>query len=294
MHLAVFAFLRRQQEEAAMISAAVIVFREVLEAALVISIVLAATQGVRGRMGWVTAGIGAGLAGSAAVAAFAQAISAALAGVGQEVFNSCVLFLAVAMLGWHNVWMGRHGRQMAQEMTQVGRAVKSGASSRALLGGVVALAVLREGAEVVLFLFGIAAADGGGGIMAGGLLGLAAGVVLGAGLYLGLLRVPQRLLFSVTSWLILLLAAGMAAQGANFLVQAGLLPALGTAIWDTSGALAQSSAVGLVLHVLVGYMDRPDGIQLLFYGATVLVIGTLMLLWGKEPAARQESSAATR
>ncbi len=275
-----------------MVSAAVIVFREVLEAAIVISIVLAATRGVRGRRAWVAGGIGTGLLGAALVAAFAQAIASAMAGIGQELFNSSVLFLAVAMLGWHNVWMGRHGRQMAMEMSQVGKAVRSGASSRAVLGGVVALAVLREGAEVVLFLYGIAAAEGGGSpLLTGGLIGLGAGVALGTALYLGLLRIPGRLLFGVTSWLILLLAAGMASQGANLLVQAGLLPPLGQTVWDTSGALAQSSALGLVLHVLVGYVDRPDGIQLLFYGATVALIGTLMLLLGKTPQTGDPSGA---
>lgn len=277
-----------------MVSAAVIVFREVLEAALVIGIVLAATRGVSGRLAWVGTGIAGGLVGAGLVAAFAGAIAAALSGMGQELFNSTVLFVAVAMLGWHNIWMGRHGRQMAREMSAVGHAVQSGTSSRAVLGGVVALAVLREGAEVVLFLYGIAAADGGAGMLAGGLLGLAGGVALGAGLYLGLLRVPHRLLFGVTSWLILLLAAGMAAQGANFLVQAGLLPPLGSAIWDTSGALNQSSPVGLVLHVLVGYMDRPDGIQLVFYGATVVAIGGLMLLVGRDSSADGGRPTAAR
>jgi high-affinity iron transporter len=277
-----------------MISAAVIVFREVLEAAIVVSIVLAATKGVKGRIAWVSMGIAAGLLGAAVVAGFASAIAAALAGIGQELFNSTVLFLAVLMLGWHNVWMGRHGRALAMEMNQVGTAVRTGASSRAVLGGVIALAVLREGSEVVLFLYGIAAAEGGGSaVISGGALGLAGGVVLATALYFGLLRIPGRLLFGVTSWLILLLAAGMAAQGANFLVQAGLLPTLGEGLWDTSGLLSQSSPVGLVLHVLIGYMDRPDGIQLLFYGATVIGIGTLMVLLGKDPRSRGSKPTMT-
>ncbi|HEX7929133.1 MAG TPA: FTR1 family protein, partial [bacterium] len=207
-----------------MIPAAIIVFREVLEAAIVISIVLAATRGVGGRITYVSIGIVAGLLGAAIVAGFASVIASAVAGIGQELFNSSVLFLAVLMLGWHNVWMGRHGRIMAMEMQQVGNAVRSGASSRAVLVGVIGLAVLREGSEIVLFLYGIAAAEGGGhAVVSGGLLGLAGGVVLSTVLYFGLLRIPSRWLFGVTSWLILLLAAGMSAQGANFLVQAGLL-----------------------------------------------------------------------
>jgi len=153
---------------------------------------------------------------------------------------------------------------------------------------------LREGSEIVLFLYGIAVSVGGGmAIVSGGLIGVVAGVALGTAIYFGLLRIPQRLLFGVTSWLILLLAAGMAAQGANFLVQAGMLPPLGQTIWDTSKILSQASPVGLVLHVLIGYMDRPDGVQLIFYALTVVVIGSLMLLLGKDPGSSKPQMPGT-
>jgi high-affinity iron transporter len=274
-----------------MISAAVIVFREVLEASIVISIVLAATRGLHGRMRWVGAGLLAGLAGAAAVAAFAQALASLLAGAGQEFFNASVLFLAVAMLGWHNVWMSRHGRAMAAQIGDVSRAVRRGAKPVAVVAAVVGLAVLREGAEVVLFLLGIAAAEGGRGMLAGSVLGAAAAALLGVALYAGLLRIPSRWLFGVTAWLILLLAAGMAAQGAMFLAQAGWLPPLGESLWDTSHILAQNSPLGLLLHVLLGYVERPDGVQVLFYGATLAMIGGAMLLWGREAKSSQDGLA---
>src|SRR5258708_10270296 len=98
-----------------MLPTALIVFREVLEGALVVGIVLAASQGVRRRGAWVGAGVAAGVVGALLVAGFAEEIAAALAGVGQELFNAAVLFTAVVMLGWHNVWMGRHGRELAVE-----------------------------------------------------------------------------------------------------------------------------------------------------------------------------------
>lgn len=123
-------------------------------------------------------------------------------------------------------------------------------------------------------------------MLLGGLLGALAAAALGAGLYAGLLRIPQRWLFGVTSWLILLLAAGMAAQGAMFLSQAGWLPPLGEQLWDTSGILAQDSPLGLLLHVFLGYVDRPDGVQVLFYGLTLVGIGGAMLLWGREEKAQ--------
>src|ERR1700724_2407727 len=222
-----------------MLGTAIIVFREVLEAALIVGIVLAASSGAPGRGRWVFCGSGGGIACGVLFAVFAASITAAASGSGQELLNAVILLLAVGMLGWHNIWMSRHGRELALTARAVGDAVISGSQPLYVLSIVVGLAVLREGSETVLFLYGIAAGGGGGirSLFAGGTIGLAAGVAVGAALYLGLLRIPQRRLFTVTGWMVLLLAAGMAAQAAGYLVQADLLPPLGGAVWDTSGVL---------------------------------------------------------
>jgi high-affinity iron transporter len=274
-------------------STALIVFREVLEAALVVGIVMAGSKGVPGRGLWVGGGILAGALGACVVAAFASAIQNAAAGIGQELMNAGILFAAVAMLGWHCVWMGRHGREIAQHVSAVSRAVMQGSRPLYALGVVVGLAVLREGSEVVLFLYGIAAGGGAGvaSMLGGGAVGLAGGAAVGVAIYAGLMRIPMRYLFSVTTWMIILLAAGMASQGAAFLVQADLLPALGRRLWDTSGILSERSWPGQVLHTLIGYDARPSGIQLLFYATTLLIIGSLTWILGRPnspaaPAAR--------
>jgi high-affinity iron transporter len=192
-----------------------------------------------------------------------------------------VLFTAVAMLAWHNIWMKQHGREMAREAADLSRAVASGSRPLYALAIVVGVAVLREGSELVLFLYSIAASGSGGEavpMLSGSALGLAAGVAVGATLYFGLLRVPMKHLFAVTSWLILLLAAGLASQGAAFLVQADVLPELSPMVWDTSSVLADDSMLGRVLHTLIGYTAQPSGIQLVFYAATLLTIGALMRL----------------
>lgn len=260
-----------------MLGSAVIVFREVLEAALIVAIVLGASRGVFGRGRWVGGGIAAGLAGAAVVAAFAGAIANALQGRGQELFNAGILLGAVAMLAWHNAWMAAHGRRMAAEMRQVGEDVKTGIKPLTALGVITALAVLREGSETVLFLYSLAASGAGWpATLGGGALGLAAGVVVGWLLYRGLLAIPIAHFFRAVSWLVLLMAAGLAASAAGYLAQAGLLPALGRRVWDSSGVLAQDSWLGMLLHILVGYADHPMGIQVLFYVVTLVVILGLM------------------
>ena len=218
-----------------MLGALIIVFREVIEAGLIVGIVMAATRGVVGRGRWVTIGIGGGVFGAGIVAMFAGVISDAFQGAGQELFNASVLGIAVIMLMWHNAWMARHGREIADEMRRVGAAVSEGARPLTALAVVVALAVLREGSEVVLFLYGImASGTSGSALMVGGVLGIIAGAAFTALTYFGLLAIPSRYIFSVTSWLIALLAAGMAAQAVQFLNNAGMVVALDRTVWDTS------------------------------------------------------------
>jgi high-affinity iron transporter len=265
-----------------MFATALIVFREVLEAALIIGIVLAACRAIPRRGLMVSGGITAGLAGAVVVAAAAGTIAEAASGMGQEILNACILGAAVLMLGWHNVWMSRHGREIARHMGTVGRNIAHGTAPVWMLGTVIALAVLREGSEVVLFLYGVAAGGADSGqMLAGGVAGLATGAMVGSLVYFGLLGIPLRYFFAVTSVMILLVAAGLASQAAGMLLQAGLLPPLGEPLWDTSSLVADGSISGKLLQALIGYSARPAGIQVLSYVVTLLVIGGLMKLIGR-------------
>src|ERR1700759_4289661 len=155
-----------------MLGALLIVFREVIEAGLIVGIVLAATRGVAGRGLWVAAGGAAGVLGACIPAIFAGGLASLFHGSGQELFNAAILILAVCMLTWHNVWMASHGREMSRELKAVGAEVARGSRSLMAMAVVVGVAVLREGSEVVLFLYGIAAQGGTSamGIFTGGLL----------------------------------------------------------------------------------------------------------------------------
>ena len=275
-----------------MLGAVVIVFREVIEAGLIIGIVMAATRGVVSRGRWVTFGVIGGVLGASIVAVFAGAISDAFQGAGQELFNASVLSIAVIMLMWHNAWMARHGREIAAEMRSVGAAVSEGAKPLTALAIVVGLAVLREGSEVVLFLYGIiASGTTGSALLVGGLLGIAAGAAFTALTYFGLLAIPTRHIFSVTSWLIALLAAGMASQAVQYLNNAGLVVVLGRTVWDTSWLLSEDGIFGRMLHALIGYTERPSEMQLAVYIATLLVMILLMRLARYRPQERVPAAA---
>ncbi|MBI3902068.1 MAG: FTR1 family protein [Nitrosomonadales bacterium] len=265
-----------------MFATAIIVFREVLEAAIIIGILAAATRGIPGSRRWLAAGLLAGLVGSGVVATFTDVIGSFASGVGQELFNAIVLGIAVLMLAWHNIWMSSHGAALAANAKSVGKNISDGTSECSALLLIVGLAVLREGSETVLFLYGIAASGGGGrsSMLLGGLFGTLAGIAVGYTIFAGLLRIPMRWFFTTTGILVLLLASGMASQAAHFLIQADLLPSLAAPLWDTSALLPENGVPGMLLHSLIGYDSRPAGMQIVFY-LTVMAAIVAGMRWAR-------------
>jgi high-affinity iron transporter len=257
-----------------MFGPALIIFRETIEAALVISIVAAATRSVSGRTLMITLGVLVGVVGSGVLAGLTETIANLADGSGQELFNAAVLGVAVLMLAWHHIWMSSHGAELARDAKRVGAEVSDGSRGLSAIMILIALTVLREGAESVLFLHGMA--SGGGSsladVLGGGALGLAGGATLGIVMYFGLMRIPLKWFFTITGWLIVLLAAGLAGQMARFLIQADWLPSLVSPLWDTSMILSSDSLLGRILHALVGYEPSPSAMQMLFYVATLAAI----------------------
>jgi high-affinity iron transporter len=277
-----------------MFPTATIVFREILEIALVLTIVLAATRGLPKRGSLVTSGLALGIFGSAIIALFIDQISGAIDGMGQEVFNAAIMFTAVGFLSWTVIWMKRHGRQLSQHIKNMGRDVVEGRKPLYIITAVVALSTLREGAEIVLFTNGMLMSGISlWSVISGGLIGAAGGAIVGTMLYFGLLKAAQTHLFTVTNWLLIFLTAGIAAQGANFLIAAGMLPELHPQMWDTSAFIAGNSFIGETLKVLIGYTPRPTGMELVFYLTALIGVGTLYKTIGTAKPASQTQMQMT-
>ena len=263
-----------------MLATAIILFREVLEASLIIAIVMSASRGIARRGRWVMGGIALGVLGAALMALLASDLALKFEGRLSAILNAIILLSAVVLLTWHNVWMKSHGRKLAADIATVGEDVQTGRQPLTALMLLTFAAVMREGSEAVLFIWAIATSGNQGLSMTlGGFGGVMAGVLVGMLLYRGLLGIPLRHFFSFTSWLILLVTAGLSAQAAGFLNQAQLLPALGNELWDTSRLLSQASILGQLLHTLIGYIARPSGIEVLFYVGTILTALLLMRLF---------------
>lgn len=360
-----------------MFATGLIVFRETLEAALFIGIMAAATRGLAGRTRAIVLGVIVGLFGSMLVAGLINEISNAADGAGQDWLNVIVLGLAFVMLTWHVVWSNKHGREMAQEAKQLGAAAKIGKASMWAVSVAIAMIVLREGSETVLFVKGAlanndrtpvavvqpvatesgaapevldlttpsgslpnevdltkpkaaqtealptevdltkqttkasdpalptevdltkgaaapmataseqpattinatdalidspVAATNNTQVALGGFGGLFFGILVGAALYFGLASIPVGKLFSLTNVFVVLLAAGMAGQMGNKLVQADVLPSGADPVWDSSFLVEQSSGVGTFFNALMGYEARPSLTHVAFFALGLLVI----------------------
>ncbi len=257
-----------------MLGAAIVVFRESFEAALLIGIIAAATRELRSRSTYIATGVLLGVVGAIAVASLAGYIAEMFEGIGQELFNALILAIAVCMLAWHNIWMSTHGTQLANDARSIGREVKEGRRELSAVMIAVSIAVLREGSETALFLYGLFSSGQSSVVTigSGGAVGLLGGIAVGAVVYGGIVRLPVRWFFTITSVLILMLAASMASQMARFLAQAGVLPSLATPLWDLSAILPVESLPGAVMHGLVGYEATPAGIQVVVYVTVVVAM----------------------
>jgi len=277
-----------------MLSTAIIIFREAIEISMILGVVLAATRRLPGRLFWVIGGMAGGAAGAGMVAVFARSISASLSGMGQEFFNAMILFTAALFIGWTVVWMRKHARDVVHQLRQVGNDVTHGRLPLYSLSLIIGLAMLREGSEIVLFIYGMTlSGQTVSSIVIGSLIGATLGIIIGVMLYYGLLKMPARYMLSVTSWLLILLVAGLASQGAGYLSAAGYFSDLSQPLWNTSWLLSEDSIMGKMLHSLVGYSSRPSGIQLIFYVATfggLMSITAIMNRGGNKPQATVQAA----
>ena len=256
-----------------MLSTAIVIFRESMEIAMIIGILLAATRGLSGRMPWILAGVGAGAIGASLVAVFAESIANALSGSGQEMFNAVILLAAAGMIGWTLIWMRKHARELTAQLRKVGQGVSSGELPLYSLAVIVGLAMLREGSEIVLFVYGMLLGEQTiASVAMGCIIGAALGTLTGVMIYYGLIRMAAKHMLNITSWMLMLLVAGLMSQAAGYLSAAGYFATISDPVWDSSWLLSDGSVAGQILQVLVGYTAQPSMVQLLFYGATLALL----------------------
>jgi high-affinity iron transporter len=269
-----------------MLSTSIVIFREILEIAIILSVVMVASKELEHRNRWVAIGVLAGISGSVIVAIFAQSIANAAEGMGQEFFNASILLTATVVIGATALWMSKHAKHLTAHLRHVSTEVIQGNLPLYSISVVIGLAILREGAEIVLFTHGmIASGQSIASILIGSAMGFALGSAVGAAMYFGLLKISPKHVFGVTTWLLMFLCAGMAATAAKYLVSAGWFESLSNQLWDSSFILDDANVFGQILHALLGYTARPMALQFIFYLTTLGILIMSMKLINRKPSA---------
>jgi high-affinity iron transporter len=257
----------------------VVTLREAFEAALILGIVYSYLQKIGARDGYryVTWGGALGLLLSVAMGIGVSYLSGPLLDVGPEIIAVVVIFAAVGLLTWHAWWMQQHARLIKGQVQH--RIDEARAGNRLWIVGLIALTgVFREGAETVLFLWGIMAQAGAGAgwsSVAGGIAGVAVAAALGWAIFRGGQHMSLPRFFTVTTAFIMLLAAGLLSGGVGRLQGLGVLP-LSDPLWNTSWLLSDRSVAGGFLSGLIGYRSQPSLPEVCAYAAYLLVAGTLL------------------
>lgn len=277
-------------------AAFVIALREGIEAALIVSILLAYLRQLgrqdRARVVWW--GTGAAIAISAAVGTAIFVVGAEFEGTAEEVFEGLVTLTAVAVLTWMIFWMRRQGARIKADLhDKVDSALLTGGAA---LAAIAFFAVLREGVETALFLFAAAqgtAVDSGSvaGQVVGALLGLLLAVALGVLLYRGAVRINLRTFFRLTGGILIVIAAGLFAFSIHELQEAGWFPFLESTAFDVSGALPDDSGVGAILRGLLGYNADPSILEVVAWLGYLLTVGALYLRPVAAPSPKRSAVA---
>lgn len=263
---------------------AIIVFREILEIAIILGILTVATKEIKGRFKWILSGILTGVIFSVILAIFTNRISDSINGTGQEIFNGSILLIASIMIGFTVLWMQKHAKAISGNLKNLSSQIKDGLKPLYALFFIVLFSVLRESAEIVLFCYGyfvsgVSFAE----ILVGLFVGLVCGSLVGIAFYLGLLKFSGKYFFKVTTILLVFLTASIAKQAFGFFVNAGIISAIKSPAFDISNILSQQSFVGKILHIFFGYVDRPTGLDLIVYFLALAILFTgLKLLNSKK------------
>ena len=271
----------------------VVTLREGFEAALLLGIVYACLDrfGARVHYRWVTLGGALGLVASILMGIAVTFLSGPLLDLGPDLVGAAVIFAAVGLLTWHGWWMSRHAHAMRNDVQR--RVAEAEANRRfSVLGLIAFTGVFREGAETVLFLWGLVSqtAEGAGwGGLAGGVLGVVTAAALGLAVFRGGTRLSVRAFFTVTSVVLLLVAAGLFSTGLGKLQGLGVLPPT-DALWDTSFLLSDHGLVGGFATGLVGYRARPTLVEVAGY-ALYLVVASSLFFGGRRPAGAHAARA---
>lgn len=269
-----------------LLSSALIGLREGLEAALVVSILVAFLVKTERRhaLRWVWPGIGAAVVLSVAVGAILTYTTAQLSFEHQELLGGGLSIIAVAFVTVMIFWMRKASRTIAAELRgKMDEAIDVGPLAVLLLSF---LAVGREGLETAVFFYSTVqtAQQGTTEPLIGFAVGIVVAVALAYLLYRGAVRFDLGKFFKITGVLLVFVAAGVLGYGLHDLQEAAFLPGLTTLAFDASNTIPETSWYGVLLKGIFNYSQQTTVLQAVAWVAYVAIVLPLFLRPTKKPA----------
>lgn len=255
-----------------MISVTLIIFRECLEICLLIGIISSALKDFEQRKKIISFGILLGAFLSVLVAFGFSSISNAFNGEGEEIFNIALLAFSIFCIAYTLKMVKQQVCNLKEKL-----ATSYQKKNFLIISLIIALTILREGAEIILLLGAMSSKLKTIEIISGALAGGFLGIVLGFLLYFGLAKISFKSLFKFINIFLVLLAAGMSAQIANYLLAIDAIQIFGDNMWDSSWLVSQNSFLGKFLHNFIGYSDYPTKLEVIFYFFTASFLSLFVI-----------------
>lgn len=259
-----------------MFKIALVVFRECLEISMVLGIICAATKSIQNFVIYITAGIMSGIITAAILAFFITKLTSSFSGFGEEFVDVGIIMLTVVIIGVTAIWVKKYAANMHNKMSDLSNKMERGTTPKIILTAVVATTILREVTEMILYMHALAVSSEFS--PTDYILGFGSGIIMGiavsVGIYYGLSKIALKYLFSISFKLLVLVASSLAAEAAGILTSIGYLDVGNEPLWDSSWLISDSSMIGQVLKMLVGYNAQPNAMQIIFFVITAVFIFT--------------------
>lgn len=280
-----------------MIASFMITFRETLEAALVVGIIWSYLVRTENKefLGLVVKGVVAGIAASIIGAYVFQVFAGGFEGRAEEIFEGITMLIGGALLTSMILWMLT--RNASRELEE-GVAKAVGNASKGAVFFLVFFAILREGIETVLFLSSASMMNGEN-VLTGSVFGIGTAVLFGWLFFKGAMKLKLKIVFNLTSVLLILFAAGLFAHGVHELQEAKLVPVIVEQVWDINPQVIyegiyplfhEKGAMGALFKGLFGYNGNPSLLEVITY---LLYITFAVAAWQMAKLSRRPVAVPT-
>lgn len=254
-----------------MFKIAIIIFRECLEIALLLGVILASTNHIKNSRLYVIMGAMTGTVLASLFAFFIRTVTKAYGSYGDEIFDSGVILLTAAVISWTVVWMQGYTKKIKNNLGKLTEKITTNNASKLLLVTIVATTIFREGAEIILLIYGASSAPlSASEYVIGLVIGSISGFIVGVVIYTGLIKLAGKYIFKISTILLILIAAGLASEAAGILTSVGVIEIYRETLWDTSWLIDNNSILGKLLHITIGYDSKPNGMQIIFYFSSII------------------------